>query len=129
VDGVSDKVKGAVIGALLLLLTLALIGDLYLFQAWQADKERAVKAEADLGTANGQTKICNDSIKGLQDESFKRGELANKAREVARQKAAELERQAQSELSTPATTPGNDCKSAQDRVDRILRQRAQRAQP
>lgn len=120
----SDKIKGAVIGGLLLLLALALIGCFFLFHGYQAEKTRADKAETNLATANNETKACNDSIAGLEEAARKRGFAAGKAREAARQKAADLERQAQTELSTPATVPGDDCKSAQDRVTRVLRERS-----
>lgn len=125
----SGRIKGAAIGALLLLVACSLLANLFLFSGWQGEKSRADKAAADLVTANGQTEACNKSIAGLEDAAFKRGASAERARETAKRKAADLERQAQTELSTPATTPGNDCKSAQDRVDRILRQRAEKAKP
>lgn len=126
----TDSIKGAVIGALLLLLSLALIGDFFLFQGYQAEKSRADKAETNLATANkatitanAATKACNDSIAGLEKEAEKRGAEGEAARALARQKAAAKEAKAQRELSTPPTVPGDACKSAQDRVDRILRER------
>jgi F0F1-type ATP synthase membrane subunit b/b' len=128
---VSDKIKGAVIGALLLLLALALIGDFFLYHGYTGEKSRADKAETNLATANkatedanAATKTCNDSIAGLADAAKKAGFAAGEARERARKKSLALEGQAQTELSTPATVPGNDCKSAQDRVTRILKERA-----
>jgi hypothetical protein len=121
---VSDKIKGAVIGGLLLLLACSLLGNMLLFTSWQTDQQRAVKAEANLVSANSMTEVCNTSIKALEDFNFKRGVLAGEARERAKKKANELEWRAQQELTTPATVPGDACKSAQDRVDRIMRARA-----
>jgi hypothetical protein len=109
---------------LVLALVASLIANVLIYRGMQKATARAVTAEANLTTANRATKQCNDSIAGLEEAARKRGIAAGVARERARRAAQDLEAQAQGELSTPATTPGDDCKSAQDRVDRILRKRA-----
>lgn len=115
--------RGA-IELLALVLIISIVANFLLYRAMTAQKERAVVAETNLGTANKATQSCNDSIAGLGKAAFDRGVKAGKAREVARKKALGLEQQAQKELSTPPTAPDNDCKSAQDRVTRVLSERA-----
>lgn len=123
------KVALIVIVVLLVLLGASATGNALLFSAWQDQKDRATTAEANLGSANEATKVCNQSITDLEKTAYRRGEVAGKARAEAKKRAEDLEKQAQAELSTPATTPGDDCKSAQDRVDRILLRRSERLKP
>lgn len=122
----APMVKALVIacGLLVLLLAGSIVANALLFNEWEAAKQRATAAETNLATANAQTEACNESVKGLEQAAHKRGLAAGVARERARQRAVDLEQQAQQELSTPATVPGDDCKSAQDRVRRILSERA-----
>lgn len=110
----------------LLALIVSIAANILLYRAMSMQKTRATIAETNLTTANAATKTCNDSIAGLEAAATARGVKSGAARERARQKALGLEQRAQQELSTPATAPGNDCKSAQDRVDRILLRRAER---
>lgn len=119
-----------VAGILALLLIGSAAGNALLFSEWQGAVKRATTAEANLANANrateqanSNTKACNDSIGGLEAAARKAGEEAGTKRAAAQKKSLELQEQAQRELSTPATVPGDDYKSAQDRVSRILRAR------
>lgn len=119
------KRQRGTIELLALVLIISIVANFLLYRGLQDQKARTVKAETNLTAANGQTKTCNDSIAGLKDAAEKRGIQAGIARERARTRATGLEKQADIELSTPPTVPGDACKSAQDRVSRILRQRHQ----
>lgn len=119
----TDRIKGAVLGAVIAALLVLLVVSFSLHHEWQIEKTRADKLEQDLTNANAATKACNDSIAGLEKAALKRNEVADRERDRARARASSLERRAQRELSTPPAVPGDDCKSAQERVRRILAER------
>lgn len=116
----SDRVKGAVIGGLLLFVALSLLGNFFLYHGYTAQRDRAVKAESDLTQANAATTTCNKSIQDLEHAAYKRGVVAAKRRAAGEKDRAAAEESAQQILSTPATVPGDDCRSAQDRVTKFL---------
>ena len=108
---------------LLLALAVSLLGNWWLWNGKSAEHDARTTAETNLQTANNQTDTCNKSIKDLETAAYERGRRAEVARAAAKARRAALDRLAQTELSTPATVPGNDCQSAKDRVERILKAR------
>lgn len=109
---------------LLLLAFAATAGTaVYYKHEYDAEHDKRVAAETNLQTANSATKACNDSIDALERRAREVEVAAAAARSEAQAARKRLAARADRELSTPATTPGNDCKSAQDRVRRILGER------
>lgn len=101
-------------------LVASLLGNVWLWNEKEAEHDRATSLNTQLATANKATKACNDSIAGLEKAARKQGAQAERARIEAAERRKKRNEQADRELSTPATVPGDDCKSAQDRVKRIL---------
>lgn len=112
------------VAGFVLVLLASLAGNRVLYAKWQKAKEATTAAETKLGQANEQTEACNASIAGLEAAARAQGAAGEKARQAAAERRKKRNQGADVELSTPATVPGNDCKSAQDRVDRILARRA-----
>ena len=114
---------GSVMLGLLLALAVSVLANAALWRAMGKEHDKSTKLGEQLTQANTATRTCNDSIAGLEAEAKQRGIAAEKARAAAAERRKKANRQADTELSTPATIPGDDCKSAQDRVNRILKAR------
>lgn len=104
----------------LLVLVASIAVNLWLWTRVGHFRKAATVAETKLTAANGETQACNSSIEGLELAAFARGKAAGIERAQAKADRAAKKKAAQAERDTPATTPGDDCKSAQDRVKRIL---------
>jgi uncharacterized protein HemX len=115
--------SGSIALAVLVILALSLLANVWLWHEKEVEHDGKVKAEANLTTANAATKACNDSIGELEQQAKERKAENDKLRREAESRRKAQESLAQQILSTPATTPGNDCKSAQDRVRNWLKGR------
>lgn len=112
---------GALIFLLVLVASLAANGVLWHEVGKEHDARTA--AETSLVTANAATKACNDSVTQLETEARDRAAENTKLRQEAQNRRHAQESLAQQILATPATVPGDDCKSAQDRVRNWLKAR------
>jgi hypothetical protein len=112
----TDRIKGAIIGALLLLIALSAIGNFFLYHGYTHERDRAVKLEAEKKNAADAAASCSASIDGLVKAAEKRGRDAERARADARARADKHRQAADQILTTPASVPGNDCESARDRA-------------
>lgn len=104
----------ALIGIIALVLSIAL--NVWLWHEKGVEHDARTTAETSLNTANTATETCNKSIAGLETAAEARGAAAERGRQAAADKRRQAEKTAQQILSTPASTPGNDCKSAHDRM-------------
>lgn len=68
-------------------------------------------------------KTCSDSVDALQLTASDRAKKAKVDRARAAASAATLEQRADETLATPAALAGNDCKSAELRIDTWLKGR------
>jgi hypothetical protein len=115
--------SGSIAIAFLIVLAVSLLANLALWHEVTVEHDAKVAVEAKLGEANKQTKACNDSIGQLETAAFERGQQAEKDRTAAAERNKKHASRADRELATPATTPGNECKSAKDRISRWLGER------
>lgn len=74
-------------------------------------------AQLERDQAKAAAQACSDGVARLQEAAKQRDLAAAKERAKAKTKATTLESRAGAILATPATVPGDDCKSASDRLD------------
>jgi FtsZ-binding cell division protein ZapB len=107
----------------IVILLASLAGNGLLWHQVTTEHDARTSAETKLGEANKATQTCNDSVTRLETEARERNDENAKLRQEAQNRRRAQESLAQQILSTPATTPGNDCKSASDRVRNWLKGR------
>ncbi len=108
---------GPLIWGLGIALAVSLAANGLLTRAYLGQRDDTTAAQAQRDQARAAAKECSDATEALAETGRLRERAAIPAREAAKAKAQTLERQADQVLATPATVPGDDCKSAQDRVD------------
>ena len=86
-------------------------------------RDALTKARAGLEAANGVAETCSKNTGRLEKLAASRKQDADKARAEARAIAGAGDQRADVILATPATVPGNDCKSARDRAGAWLAER------
>lgn len=116
--------------ALALLASLAANGAM----GWSylGQRDDATQARADLGAveqqrdgARADASACSDATDDLRTLADQRAIEAQAARAEAAAQARTHHQKADAILATPPAVPGDDCKSAQMRVDNWLKGRAQ----
>lgn len=107
-----------------LLLSLSANGLLIWNTLELRDVTVALGAQAD--NAIGAAKTCSDSVDKLELAAATRAKSATAARTRAAASAASFEQRADETLSTPAAIAGNDCKSAEKRIDSWLNAKARK---
>lgn len=110
--------------AVLVALGLSLAGNAGLSYLLLDARDRATAAESSRDQWKGSAETCSASVDELQKQAARRLKESAAATEAARVKALEGFKAADRILSTPASTPGDDCKSAQDRAAEWLKGRA-----
>ena len=100
--------------------------------AYLGQRDDAAQARADLGAMEQQrdgarqaASACSDAVDDLRDLADRRAIEAQAARAEAAAQARTHHQKADAILVTPPAVPGNDCRSAQLRVDNWLKGRAQ----
>ncbi len=103
--------------ALVVSLILSLAGNAFLGRAYLGQRDKAVVAVEKTDQATGAAVACSAGVDDLQTKAETRRLAAAPKVEAAKQAAVAGNKKADVILATPASTPGNDCKSATDRVD------------
>lgn len=80
-------------------------------------RDAAVAAKTQASQAQGVSKACSEATDNLSKQAAKRHTEAKPKVEAATQVADASNKQADQILSTPPAVAGDDCKSAQVRVD------------
>ena len=100
--------------------------------AYLGQRDDAAQARADLGAveqqrdgARADASACSDATDDLRTLADQRAIEAQAARAEAAAQARTHQQKADAILATPPAVPGDDCKSAQMRVDNWLKGRAQ----
>lgn len=96
-----------------------------LYTDLQSTKKKLQESEAAVASQKTQTQTCNDSVAKLEQDAIDNAAANATAVKQAKKDADARVARAQRILKTPASTPGNDCKSAQDRVQSWLKERGQ----
>lgn len=107
-----------------LLLTVSVAGNAWLGSSYLDARDKRTEAIGQRDQARSAAQTCSDATEALQ-AAAKTREQENKAA-IAKAAAAAVarERRAQLQLATPATRPGDDCGSADDRFNNWLKARA-----
>jgi hypothetical protein len=109
--------------AVVLAMALSLAGNIGLTRAYLAARDHAATAEESKQQALDATATCSSSITSLESDAKAQKAQAETAIAQAQASAKTRNRSADRILSTPASTPGNDCKSASDRATEWLKGR------
>lgn len=109
----------AVVAALL----VSLAGNVVLGRGYVVQRDHAREALAQAERNLDVAKQCSASVQQLEQDGRVQRAAAEVELKAARAKSLTLQRQAQVLAARPATQPGNDCGSAQDRIDRWMRER------
>lgn len=118
-----NRQAGSIALGVMIVLALSLLANVWLWNAKASEHDARVKAETGLSAANAATQACNDSIAGLEEAARQRGAAQEKQRAAAAERRRRADQSADRILATPATVPGDDCRSAQDRVAAWLKGR------
>lgn len=102
---------------LLISLTLSLAGNAWLGKAYLGKRDTAVQASTNLTHATGAALSCSASVENLDKQAVQRAADAAPKRVAAAATAAKGNAKADVILSTAATAPGDDCKSATARAN------------
>lgn len=98
-------------------LAISLAANGLLGWAYLGARDDVTVAEAARDQARGAAKQCSDATEKLKDQAAKRKKEAATAIAAAAKKAKDANERADAILSKPPSHPGDDCKSAQTRVD------------
>jgi hypothetical protein len=98
-------------------LAVSAAGNVWLGKAYLGKRDTAVVATTNLEHASVDVQACNSSVDNLGVQSDKRAAAAAPARAAATASAGKSNAKADAILSTPATQPGDDCKSATARAN------------
>lgn len=91
--------------------------------AWLGARDRVAELTGQRDQANSAARMCSESVINLQRLAAKRLREGQPAIAAAAKTAQAADQRADQILATPPSTPGDDCKSAQDQVDSWLASR------
>jgi hypothetical protein len=111
--------------ALAALLAASVLVNIGLGRAWLAARDDAATAIGQRDTARADASACSDATDDLRALADQRAIEAQAARAEAAAQARTHQQKADAILATPPAVPGDDCRSAQLRVDNWLKGRAQ----
>ena len=104
-------------------LALSLLANTSLVYVYMGARDELAVAETDRDAARAAATACSDATEDLMALSAKRAQQSQPAIAAAAARATTADKRADEVLATPATVPGNDCQSADDRVGKWLRNR------
>lgn len=102
---------------LVIALTISMAVNIIVGAGYLAQRDATVQAKAETTQSDSVALACTQGVESLTTQATKRHKEAAPKVEAAKQAADTSNKQADKILSTPAAAPGDDCKSAQDRVD------------
>lgn len=114
-----------------ILLTVLLVGNVFIGWAWLGARDDATTARAELAAkgqelagVRGAAQACSSKVDELRTLVDKRAQEAGAARRAAGARASAHNQRADAILAAPPAVPGDACTSAQVRVDAWLQGRA-----
>lgn len=108
-----------------ILLALSLAGNAWLHSEWTDEQQAHATTREKARQSTAAAEECSVATERLQTLAAQRKREADAARLAARTRGLGLQASAQTELATPATVPGDDCRSATERAQRWLQGRSQ----
>lgn len=112
-----------ILTGLLIALALSLATNGVMTKLYLGARDDVTQAEDNADVANAAAATCSASITSLESAAKAQKAQAEVAIAAAEAKAKTRNQSADRILSTPASTPGNDCKSASDRASEWLKAR------
>lgn len=106
-----------------LVLAVSLIANLGIGYAYLGQRDQTTAATKDRDSARGAAQSCSDSVDALQIRAADRAVKAKKDIAAAAARARSADERADLVLATPASTPGDACKSADTRATQWLKAR------
>lgn len=107
-------------------LALSLAGTAFVTDAYLGKRDELTKVEGQRAAISSAADACTQSVDGIRTAAAAQTKVALIATAAAKEKGKKLDAAADEILSTPATVPGDDCKSAQERAAAWLSRRAQK---
>lgn len=114
-----------IIVALAIALGISVLGNAYLGNSYLDVRDERATAQGERDQARSAATTCSEATERMESRAAARAASAVLAIADARKSALARQGRAQHILSTPATVPGNDCKSADDRARRWITGRTQ----
>jgi hypothetical protein len=111
------------VAMVLIALGISLAGNATLSLFWLGARDTVAKQGVQLKAAGVAAQACSDATDNLLTLADKRLEQAKAARAQAAAASKGRQQRADAILSAPASTPGDDCKSAGDRAAQWLKSR------
>lgn len=119
----TSAVKTYVIVGLAIALALSMAGNAYLVDLYLGERDAKVTAGVERDQVKEVAGACTSSVDAMQKAARQQTAVAVAAIAAAKTAGAPRKAAADAILSTPPSTPGDDCKSAQERADRWLTRR------
>lgn len=107
----------------LVVLSISLLANAVLTKIYLGVRTQLTVATEARDQARGLANMCSDATEALQEQATKRQAENKRAVATAYAKGLQYEQNAIAILGTPATQPGNDCASANDRFNNYLQGR------
>jgi hypothetical protein len=114
---------GWIIAGLSVALAASMAGNVLQFEAYLGQRDKTVKADAEAGKQREAADACTRGVDSLAKAATAQVAAAAAAAAAAKATAAKRAALADEILAAPASVPGDDCKSAQDRAARWLSRR------
>ena len=111
---------------LLIALVVSVLSNIALGWAWLGQHDKAVVSKVEERQAVGVALQCSQGTEQLEQKAMQRQAQAAPKIAAAASSARQADERADQILSTPASVPGDDCRSAADRVDAWWKARAGR---
>jgi hypothetical protein len=112
--GILDLVPG---WAYMIAIAMLSVSSWAMGWAWLSARDRVASLVVERDQAIGAASQCSESVANLQRLAAKRQREGRPAIAAAAKTAQVAEQRADQILAAPPSTPGDDCKSAQDQVD------------
>lgn len=113
-----------IVAALGGLLACSLAGNAYLARSILEVRDERTQAIGERDQARSAADTCSEATEALRTAADKRAKDAQLQLAAARKATLDAQGRAQHILSTPPTVPGDDCRSASDRVRNWIKGRA-----
>ena len=112
-----------ILTGLLIALALSVAGNGVMTKLYLGARDDVTQAKDNADVVNAAAATCSASIVSLESAAKAQQAQSEVAIAAAQAQAKTRAQRADKILSTPASTPGNDCKSASDRATQWLKGR------